>query len=645
MGKRSGRLRKMQLVEALGLPALTVVFGAQTLRFLLPRIVHYLGVQPGVSTIDMGLFAFGVFLTAFLAAALHRLLRLRPALALTAGGLAIVRFLEQLSTSSSLDLVLVTMGTVLFLLFLPLYLGRVRGEGSQSTSRYAIAILLGLALDTGLHGALGTYDLSWRLGIAPLLFVLLMVLAQLTLVARMVMRPSVTVATDGSFLATLPLFSLLPFLFLQGLIFQNVARATAMTGWAQPMAFAWVVLANAGAIAFATLIASRLARGWWLGALALGMLLILLTAWPQSGLVEAAFILLGQVASAGLLVLIFAGLGEQGDRLGLWRTTVAFGIGSTLFVLLAFGYYIVYDLNVPYSNTVIPPLAAAIMALCAIGAARLLSARVTSQPLEWTPLWIALAFLLLPLASWATWSAPHPVEGDGFPVRVMTYNLHMGFDTDGHLGMEALARVIEESGAEVVALQEVSRGWYITGSLDMLTWLSRRLGMPHLSGPTADALWGNAILSRYPIIAHGSALLPMGGVRLQRGYLWARIGAGAGEELLMIATHLHDPEEEGHIRQMQVPPILEFWAGRPSAVIVGDFNAQPSDPEIGMILNAGLKDSFAQVGTGLGYTYASNNPYKRIDYIWASPDLSVSDLVIPQSTASDHLGVVVTVER
>lgn len=645
MGKRSGRLRKMELVEALGLPALTVVFGAQTLRFLIPRIVHYLGVQPGVSTIDMGLFAFGVFLTAFLAAALHRLLRLRPALALTAGGLAIVRFLEQLSTTSSLDLVLVTMGTVLFLLFLPLYLGRVRGEGSQSTSRYAIAILLGLALDTGLHGALGTYDLSWRLGIAPLLFVLLMVLAQLTLVARMVMRPSVTVATDGSFLATLPLLSLLPFLFLQGLIFQNVARATAMTGWAQPMAFAWVVLANAGAIAFATLIASRLARGWWLGALALGMLLILLTAWPQSGLVEAAFILLGQVASAGLLVLIFAGLGEQGDRLGLWRTTVAFGIGSTLFVLLAFGYYIVYDLNVPYSNTVIPPLAAAIMALCAIGAARLLSARVTSQPLEWTPLWIALAFLLLPLASWATWSAPHPVEGDGFPVRVMTYNLHMGFDTDGHLGMEALARVIEESGAEVVALQEVSRGWYITGSLDMLTWLSRRLGMPYVSGPTADALWGNAILSRYPIMAHGSALLPMGGVRLQRGYLWARIGAGAGEELLMIATHLHDPEEEGHIRQMQVPPILEFWAGGPSAVIVGDFNAQPSDPEIGMILNAGLKDSFAQVGTGLGYTYASNDPYKRIDYIWASPDLSVSDLVIPQSTASDHLGVVVTVER
>ena len=101
----------------------------------------------------------------------------------------------------------------------------------------------------------------------------------------------------------------------------------------------------------------------------------------------------------------------------------------------------------PYSNTVIPPLVAAIVALCAVGAAGLLPIRATSRPLQWTPLWIALALLFLPLGSWATWRVPRPVEGDGFPVRVMTYNLHMGFDTDGHLGMESLAQVIEESGA------------------------------------------------------------------------------------------------------------------------------------------------------------------------------------------------------
>ena len=114
---------------------------------------------------------------------------------------------------------------------------------------------------------------------------------------------------------------------------------------------------------------------------------------------------------------------------------------------------------------------------------------------------------------------------------------------------------------------------------------------------------------------------------------------------MMIATHLHDPEDEGHVRQIQVPPLLEFWAGHPSAVIVGDFNAIPSDPEIRMMLDAGLIDSFAEAGTGQGYTFASNELRKRIDYIWVSPDLTPSDVTIPQSTASDHLGVVVTVER
>lgn len=80
----------------------------------------------------------------------------------------------------------------------------------------------------------------------------------------------------------------------------------------------------------------------------------------------------------------------------------------------------------------------------------------------------------------------------------MTYNLHNGFNTDGNLDMEALARVIEENHPDIVALQEISKGWLITGRLDMLTWLSQRLSMPYVSGPTADPLWGNAILSPIP---------------------------------------------------------------------------------------------------------------------------------------------------
>ena len=66
----------------------------------------------------------------------------------------------------------------------------------------------------------------------------------------------------------------------------------------------------------------------------------------------------------------------------------------------------------------------------------------------------------------------------------MTYNLHNGFSTAGTLEMEAIARVIEAQDPDVVGLQEVSRGWAINGSMDMLEWLSQRLQMPYIYGPT-----------------------------------------------------------------------------------------------------------------------------------------------------------------
>ncbi|NIN36019.1 MAG: endonuclease, partial [Gammaproteobacteria bacterium] len=66
--------------------------------------------------------------------------------------------------------------------------------------------------------------------------------------------------------------------------------------------------------------------------------------------------------------------------------------------------------------------------------------------------------------------------------------------TDGYLGIEAIAQVMEKSEADIIALQEVSRGWVINGRLDMLTWLSQRLHMPYVFGSATGPLWGNAVL-------------------------------------------------------------------------------------------------------------------------------------------------------
>ena len=663
---------RWQPIINLGLPALTVLFGLQTLRMLLPLIVYYYGVQPGVTTIDMGLYALGVFLAAFLAAALRRLLRPRPTLLLTAGGVALLRLAEQFSTGTRLDLLLTTAGTVLFLFFLPVYLGHVRGQRERGAGVYALGLLLGLALDTALHGLAGTYDLSWQPGLPTGLTVLALVLVQLALLAVrlsgvrlslrraqssrltrsphdeawVVRREPTPAASDAGFLASLPFLALGPFLFLQALVFQNVAQLTTLTSWPPPLAFGWIVLGNALALALAAILVTRTGWSRWPLALLLGLGLLATPALTAlGGWVAALGLVVGQVSAAGLLTLVLLHQGARADRPGLWRTAIAHGLGMFLLVILVFVYYASYDLGLPLDNVILLYVAAVAVGLCALGATARLRIEGPLQTPGWLATGTALVILLLPVASFITWCAPQPVTGTGWSVRVMSYNLHQGFDTDGWLGMKALAQTIEREQPDVVALQEVSRGWYINGSLDMLTWLSQRLDMPYLFGPAADPIWGNAILSRYPIVDYGNGKLPRNGGPMDRGYLWARVDVSGSQELLVICTHLHHVETDHDIHVHEVSTILDFWAGQPRAIILGDMNSWPHSREMGLFRNAGLLDAFAEVGTGEGYTWASYDPYQRIDYIWYTSDLQASDFAITTGTASDHLGIAVTLTR
>ena len=65
-----------------------------------------------------------------------------------------------------------------------------------------------------------------------------------------------------------------------------------------------------------------------------------------------------------------------------------------------------------------------------------------------------------------------------------------------------------------------------------------------------------------------------------------------------------------------------------------------------LIADAGFVDAFVAAGPpGDGFTWPTDELEKRIDYVWTSPDLTVTDFSLPMSTASDHLAVAVTVDR
>jgi endonuclease/exonuclease/phosphatase family metal-dependent hydrolase len=274
----------------------------------------------------------------------------------------------------------------------------------------------------------------------------------------------------------------------------------------------------------------------------------------------------------------------------------------------------------------------------------------------WTdlvPVGVGMALLLAPLLFWVT--APDPVAavpdqgaGPARPVQVLSWNLHFGFDVRGWSDLEATTRAIEASGAEVVGLQEVSRGWYVNGSTDMLAWLQRRLRMPYARfAGASDAIWGNAVLSRHPIVADQVVRLPREGVPLRRNALLVEVDLGAGRRLRVAVTHLHHVEgpDGARVRLAQLPPLLNAVAGRPATVLMGDLNARPGSAEIALVERAGLTDAFAAGGGRPAdeLTWPSDRPNRRIDYIWLSGDLAAAGFVATASTASDHRGVAVTV--
>ncbi len=639
---RNGRLTQI------GLSALTMLFGMQTLRALLPLLVFVMRDRIGWNAIQVGLLALAIFLTSFLAAGLRRLWGRTSFLRLTIGGLGMLRLAYQLWHGDPLiDFYLVTAAAILFILAFPACLGHVRSGGPETTGLLAIGMLLGLTLDTALHGLYRTYDMSWQQDWGTAVIILLLVLIQWALLGQLLAMRSDTrpAANDVSLKLALVLLAVGPFWFLQLLVFQNIARLTALTGWAQPLVFGWVLLAQIMGLATAVFLYGFHHAKTGITAAILGLLLFgsLLVGWPQ-GWLAAVLLLIGQIGGAGLVMLAFKGLGAGQGHAGLSRIAIANGFSAILLVFFAFLFYASYDIALPFPNTILPPVAALIIGLAGLGAARRLTDEKTSLTFPWQA---GLAFLLLalPLARYLMDDGVTAVPSPSAPVRVMTYNLHNGFDPNGHLGMEAIAQVIEAQNPDIVALQEVSRGWVVNGSLDMLEWLSQRLEMPYVYGPTSDPLWGNAILSRYPILESELVELPPDDLLLKRGFIWAKVDVGSGQPLNVIATHYHHPGDGSAVRVMQSETIVEFWDDASRTLIMGDLNAEPNAPEMQLLRQVGFADALDLTAVQPGFTYPATGPTKRIDYIWLSPDLVANQAVIPLDAASDHLGVAATISE
>ena len=256
--------------------------------------------------------------------------------------------------------------------------------------------------------------------------------------------------------------------------------------------------------------------------------------------------------------------------------------------------------------------------------------------------------LLLLLLAGISGCATKSVTPTAVAFRVMTYNIHHGEGLDGKVDLARIAELIKRERADIVALQEVDKGVARTQQRDLTAELAKLTGMTgvfsnnfHYQGGE----YGNAVLTRFPVLATQNTHYQMLRTNEQRGLLELTLNVH-GRELCLLDTHLdfrHD-DAERLLNLIKIREILSLHAGQP-VILCGEFNDTP-DSRTHRRLKLFMNDAWEMVGQGDGFTFYDNQPHRRIDYVWLSPASSVKPVKawVPTSAASDHLPLLVEME-
>ncbi len=242
---------------------------------------------------------------------------------------------------------------------------------------------------------------------------------------------------------------------------------------------------------------------------------------------------------------------------------------------------------------------------------------------------LALAYgpLLLPRGA-STSAAP--------PFSVLTFNIETGEHQP-----DRLARVIRESNADIVAVQELGQtaADYFRDHLNDL--------YPYQSlYPQANPYAGQGLLSRYPIV--DDEYWRNLDINDPYGHLRAELDV-RGVSLTLFSTHPVPPIsfEEGVKIQAHgsaIDRVLSRARAHSGPVIlVGDFNMTDHFDEYQTITRQGYTDAFRAVGeVGFGFTFPTPTrlllpPVIRLDYIFYNDQVrGITARVWPDSGESDH---------
>lgn len=251
----------------------------------------------------------------------------------------------------------------------------------------------------------------------------------------------------------------------------------------------------------------------------------------------------------------------------------------------------------------------------------------------------AFAFLLLQ----SSCAVKKPIQSQS--LKVLTYNIHHANPPSKPdiIDLPAIAKVINESEAELIALQEVDVNTIRSGKginqAEELGRLTNRYfffvkGIDYQGGE-----YGIGILSKFPILHTDSLRLPMvegiGGE--PRVLAMVTVAPSKGKEITFACTHLDLKAENRGLQAQAI--ITKLSSLKIPVILCGDFNAKP-DSEV---IHA-FDKHFKRSSIPNGFTIPQINPNREIDFVMFSPENKFKvykHQVIEEPYASDHLPVFV----
>lgn len=235
-------------------------------------------------------------------------------------------------------------------------------------------------------------------------------------------------------------------------------------------------------------------------------------------------------------------------------------------------------------------------------------------------------------------------------LKVITYNIFNAQhpDKDGESTLKEIANFISEEDPDFVALQEVDSATNRLAKLNDNRYFSLADSLAELTNMHASFSkaigfdggdYGIAMLSRRPVNAR-KVQLPNPKEGEPRVLLTAEISIALEKKMIFAATHLDHQYKENRLQQVDVVSELLLHKNNVPIILAGDFNFEPDSKAYQTIqkywVDTALEDEHPD------FTYPTNNPSRRIDYVFVSPSKrwEITSYRTHNLPYSDHLPVV-----